>query len=71
MDRISSTTLETTVASAAPVTPILGRPKRPKIKTAFRKILRITAIVLMVATFFVFFPSFIWAKKHWERPVIR
>ena len=64
IDSISSTTLATTVAKAAPFTPILGIPNKPKMKIAFKIIFNITATELIFATSFVFLPSFINAIKH-------
>ena len=44
MHKASSITLEMVVASAAPLAPIWGAPNKPKIKTAFKITLEITAL---------------------------
>ena len=51
-ERINSTKREIDVAIATPITPSLGAPNNPKIKTAFNEMFKRIAVIVINVTVF-------------------
>ena len=51
-ERINSTKRELDVAIATPITPSLGAPNHPKIKTAFNEMFKRIAVIVINVTVF-------------------